>query len=205
MTGRCVNCGFLAFRAKMYGQYRFRGHSGYHEVEQPVRDNPRAAEQFIPGEANAVQDGEFGCFRGATSLPAEIADLAAANGIKPEDAARKVLQHNRACPLWTEYRPGLDPRMHYQELSALALEQDRRNFYQQMSALERQQSARDELQNRKLARLALRVTLIIGAIQLVAAIAGLTSESLGYPLVSRVREWVGWDCARVKLTDIDVL
>ena len=62
MPGRCIDCGFLAFRATLMGDYRFRTHAGYHEVEQPVRENPLATEPFIPGEANAVQNGDLGAF-----------------------------------------------------------------------------------------------------------------------------------------------
>src|SRR5258706_5817212 len=113
MIGRCVDCGYLAFRAQNYTGLRFRGHAGYHEVERHRREAPLAAETFIPGEANAVQSGEFACFRAAANLPQEIAIRASSHGLDPHDAAREVLYRARGCASWTQYVPGLDPQLHY--------------------------------------------------------------------------------------------
>jgi hypothetical protein len=159
---------------------RFRSHAGYHEVEGPVRDNPRATERFIPGEANALQPGEFGCFAAAANLPREITDLVAMRGVAPDEAAREVVSLQRACPRWTQYIPGLDPRHHYLELSAKALEEDRRAFYQKMASLEQQQATRADTQNRYLTKVAIRVAIVIGAIQILVAIAEITPETVIY-------------------------
>lgn len=182
MSGRCVDCGYLSFRATVYGSLRFRGHSGYHEVEQTIRDAPRATEEFIPGDANAVQGGEFGCFRAASNLSDEIADLVNLAETPQDDAATEVVNAHRDCPKWTPYVPGLTPGLHYQELNAKALEEDRRVFYKQMSALEGQQTAGFQKQNWRLALIAVLVALFIGAVQVAV---GLVPDSLAYRKVCR--------------------
>lgn len=184
MAGRCVDCGFLAFRATL--MTRFRSHAGYHEVEQPVRDDPRATEPFIPGEANAVQPGELGCFVAAANLPRQIASIAAMRGVAPDDAAREVVGLDRACPRWTQYIPGLDPRHHYLELSAKALEEDRRAFYKNMAELDRRQATRADRQTRHLTWVAIWVALIIGLVQILVAAAGITPETVIY------KAWQSW-------------
>jgi hypothetical protein len=165
---------------------RFRSHAGYHEVEQPVRDDPRATEPFIPGEANAVQPGELGCFVAAANLPRQIASIAAMRGVAPNDAAREVVGLDRACPRWTQYIPGLDPRHHYLELSQKALEDDRRAFNQHLAKLDRQQATRADSQNKHLTKVAIWVAAIIGAIQILAAIAAITPETAIY------KAWQWW-------------
>jgi hypothetical protein len=64
---RCINCRFLSKRARWETDYR--GHWGHQEAEQSDRDHPRENFRFIPGESNAVKDGEFGCYRAAANFP----------------------------------------------------------------------------------------------------------------------------------------
>jgi len=110
MTGKCVDCGFLAYRAKRIGQDRFREHSGYVEVEQAVRDDPYAQEQIVSGDSNAWKPGEPFCTRAVADLSGEIATLVSTKGMQPNDAARTCFNRERSCGRWTKYVPGLDPQ-----------------------------------------------------------------------------------------------
>jgi hypothetical protein len=65
-------------------------------------------------------------------------------------------------------------------LNAKALEDDRRSFYKQMSELEGQQANQFQSQNRRLGWLAFWVALVIGSIQIITALAGVTPDALGY-------------------------
>jgi hypothetical protein len=179
LTVRCANCGFLAARAKKVG--RWRPHAGYFEVEVEDREHPRAEFQIVPGETNAVQNAELGCFRGAADLRREVAELSVS--IAPDEAAREVIQKTRSCRSWTSYRPGLDPLQLYTELRTEALEEDRREFHTRLSKWEQEQSEREQRQGHQLTRAAIWLAVILGLAQIVASILSMSNDSIGSQLL----------------------
>jgi hypothetical protein len=194
--GRCVDCGFLAYRCKLGGQGRFREHSGYVEVEQAVRNDPHAEEQIVPGESNAWKRGEPCCTRAVADLPHEIATLVSVKGMQPNAAAREAFNRERNCTRWTKYVAGLDPRQHILEANARQLEEDRRAFSREMSKLEERQAKRVHEQNWYLAKLAIGVTLAIGLVQSLLAVASLVPDSPGCRWLSRVDGWPSRICSK---------
>jgi hypothetical protein len=166
-----------------------REHAGYFEVEEPLRTNPVASFTFVPGESNANHAGEFGCFRAQADLRREMNGLTRMTGVIGRNAiddgevnsqgaaAIRVLNQDRGCDKWTEYQPGLSPGQQFAELRALALEEDRREFHREMSGLEQRLNARERKRDRRL----LWFALLVGGLQLVAAMIAMTPESIGYP------------------------
>jgi len=196
MTGKCVDCGFLAYRAKRIGQDRFREHSGYVEVEQAVRDDPYAQEQIVPGDSNSWKPGEPCCTRAVADLSGEIATLVSTKGMQANDAARTCFNRERSCERWTKYVPGLDPQQHILEASARELEKDRQAFYRDMAELEDRHAKRVDKQNWYLAKLAILVALIIGAVQILLAAASLAPDSPGCRWLSSFDGWPAQICQK---------
>ena len=182
---RCATCGFLAARAKRVG--RWRPHSGYFELELKDRADPSAEFELVPGETNAVQKGELGCFRGAVDLPREIADLSTAAG--PDAAAKEVLQRDRSCASWAKYRPGLDPVRLHEELRREALEEDRKEFHRKLSEWEQSQNNREQRQGRQIAKAAIWAAIILGLAQILASI--LTSDAIRSQVIQWLLETLG--------------
>jgi len=178
LEGCCVTCGYLSIRAKRSG--RWRPHAGYYEVEQPDRENPLASFDFVPGETNALHKGELVCYRHAADLSHEIVELATSGRISEDEAARATIYKVRACDRWSKYEPGLDPRQHFVELNARALEADRREFQVKMSELEQRQDQRDRRQDRRLNKTAILFAVIIGLAQIIASTLAMTKDSIGF-------------------------
>lgn len=187
LEGRCVACGYLSIRAKRSG--RWRPHAGYHEIEQPDRENPLASFDFVPGETNALQKGELVCYRHAADLPHEIAQTAS-SGQSADEAAREAICKDRSCDRWSQYQPGLDPRQQLVELNARALEADRREFHVKMSELEQRQDDRERQQDRRLNKAALLFALIIGLAQIVASALAMTRDSIGFGWLKHIQQIV---------------
>ena len=181
---RCSDCGFLAKRARLNGN--FRVYEGYSEVEKHDRDAPRGGFSFVPGETNAVHPGEFSCYRQVANLPGEIAATLAAGNLpgandvqRGDEAARRVLYRDRHCPKWIRYQPGLDPVETYRELRTRELEADRRTFEQTLAAFQGEFARREQRLNVRLTITAIIVGFVVGAVQVWAAAMSMTKDSFG--------------------------
>lgn len=187
VAGSCIGCGFLAMRASRIGGTN-RTHTGYFEFEAENRSKLSYPFDFVPGESNAFHAGELACFRGAANLPAEIAEAAKAKGTGESAVAEEVLRRSRGCRSWTTYETGLDPRRHFEELKARALEDDRRKFALDLAKWEQQQNERETRQDRRLTHAAIWIGGIIGVAQIIAAALAMTEDSLGLAWLRRL--WV---------------
>src|SRR5258708_1980163 len=138
---RCVDCGYLARRARMQiGGWR--AHEGYHEADTVFRNNASESFDFVAGETNAVNKGEIGCYRQAADLPGEIRAAREAKRISAVDPAQEVINRSRQCSKFFVYEPGVDPPGHLVEEKAAALEDDRRQFEKTLANFQVQLSAR---------------------------------------------------------------
>jgi len=182
---RCVDCGYLARRARKAGQVR--QHEGYHEAPVEFRQAPRAYFVFIPGETNSQHQGELACYRHATNLPEEIADERKRLGFLLDenppaegmDETREVLNRLRQCVRFFPYEPGLSPPEHLIEQKENALENDRRTFERALAEFQANIGERDTRQNKFLSLLAICVGGVLGLIQLWVAGMAMSSEAFG--------------------------
>jgi hypothetical protein len=185
MTGECKTCGFLSRRVRYNGI--FRAHERFWEATPEDREKTQDNFRFVPGDTNAVQHGEFVCFRWAANLPEETGQTAGARGISRDDALRAVLDKDRRCPRWREYERGVDPSGHLQDEKEGLRENARRTFEQMLSGFEGRQ-------NKRLTGLAILLALIIGLFQA-------TPDALGIQLLCKIGSWLHWIDASAVCTD----
>lgn len=183
-TVRCIDCGFLSKRVRAIGH--MRAHQGFFELEPPERVEPAEPFNFSPGDINAWQQGEYGCFKHKANFPLEIGAIVSGEHIEPAVAARRVLYGARTCASWCRYEPGVDPAGHLQELKVQALERDRRQFEETLAEFQGRLATRDQQQNTRLARFAIRVTIALGSVQLLAAVMAMTRGSIGFNFLKRI-------------------
>jgi hypothetical protein len=182
---RCVDCGYLSRRARIQNG-GWRAHEGYYEADTVFRKNPSESFEFVPGETNAVNKGEIGCYRQAANLPGEISAVREAKRISAVDPAQEVLNRPRQCPKFFLYEPGVDPPGHFVEEKAAALEEDRRQFQKTLADFQVKLSAREARQNWRLGIYALIVVLIIACVQIWASAVTMPSNSIGIDFGRRV-------------------
>ena len=182
--GRCGTCGFLSQRVALLGGWR--AHSGFHEVEVGEREEPHANFPIVPGDTNALQRGEFACFRLKADLPAEIAETAKRRQVSDDVAAHEIVWKDRSCASWCAYEPGISPSGHLMELKATRLEQDRQAFERTMRDLGVEQQARERRADRRLTKAAIIIGLLVGLFQLAAAILAMTKDTIGCELFKSV-------------------
>jgi hypothetical protein len=187
--GCCGNCAYLSRRSKPSQPGGPRAHSIFAEVEPHEREQLRPDSQFVPGEANSWQQGEFGCFAHVADLPKELLEAAA---VDSNDAAERVIWKDRHCPRWSKYEPGVAPREQLQELKARAFEQDRRTFEQKLSEFEARQVKRERRADRRLTVAAIWLASIIGLAQLIASLLTMSSDSVAYRWFNAVPHWCLW-------------
>jgi len=176
--GCCGTCGYLSVRSKPTAPGGPRAHSIYAEVEPHQRTHPCSEFNFVPGDANSWQPGEFGCYRHFADLPKEL--LAAAS-THPTNVTEHVIWQDRHCPRWSKYEPGVAPRGQLQEEKARALEEDRRTFERKISEFESRQVARQRHEDRRLTKAAIWLASIIGLAQLIASLLTMAKDSAAYP------------------------
>ncbi len=157
----------------------WRAHEGYHEADTVFRRNPSEFFDFVPGETNAVNKGEIGCYRQAANLPAEIIAVREAKRISAVDPAHEVINRSRQCSRFFVYEPGVDPSGHFIEEKAAALEDDRRRFEKTLADFEGRLSVRDARRNWRVGVYALIITLIIGCVQIWASAISMSSDAIG--------------------------
>jgi hypothetical protein len=196
-AGRCISCGFLAYRPEI-SRLGFE----YQEVEPHERETP---EKFYrppkpkppprppsrdpwtiptsPPVMDVFSDGYLVCFRRRFDLPKEMksaqtkhdpATGQAISSVPVHVAVREVLLSDRRCPEYVQYVAGLTPKDHLLERRVSALEEDRRSF---QAALETQNMGLAR-QGRNLAVAAIIVGALIGGAQILT----MTSESVLYRL-----------------------
>jgi hypothetical protein len=182
---RCVDCGYLSRRARMQSG-GWRAHEGYHEADAVFRRNPSEFFDFVPGETNAVNKGEIGCYRQAANLPAEIIAVREARRISAVDPAHEVINRSRQCSRFFVYEPGVDPPGHFIEEKAAALEDDRRRFEKTLADFEGRLSVREARRNWRVGVYALIITLIIGCVQIWASAISMSSDAIGVSFGRRV-------------------
>jgi hypothetical protein len=196
---RCVDCGFLARRACLQGEWR--AHEGYHEADKVFRNNPKESFHFVPGSINALNQGELNCYRQAADLLNEIALVRASRTTTENlnnDPARDVLYKERECAKYFPYEPGIDPPGHLLEQKAATLEEDRRKFDTALVDFQADLNAKEARQNKWLAWLAFYVTLVVGLIQLLTSVLAMTPDAIGidfgrwvYALPHDIAAWFG--------------
>ena len=184
MTVRCVDCGFLSKRVRHNGI--FRAHEGYFEIEPSERQKPLESFGFVPADTNALQPGEYACYRRMADFRTEIGETSGTTG--RDDAALRALNRERSCAAWCRYEPGIDPAGHLEELKTLALEQDRRRFEETLAQFQARLAGHEQRQNKRLALIAIGVTAVLGIVQLLAAVLSMTPESIGSPAVRWVAD-----------------
>src|SRR5271166_2389658 len=182
---RCVDCGYLSRRARMQNGGG-RAHEGYYEADTVFRKNPSEAFDFVPGETNAVNKGEIGCFRQAANLPGEVTAVREAKRISAIDPAEQVINRLRQCSKFFIYEPGVDPPGHLVEEKATALEEDRRRFEKTLADIQSKLSAHEARQNWRLGLYALIITLIIGCVQIWASAIAMPLDAIGINFGRRV-------------------
>jgi len=182
---RCVDCGYLSRRARMQDG-GWRAHEGYHEADTVFRMNASESFDFVPGETNAVNKGEIGCYRQAADLPSEISAVREAKRISAVDPAQEVINRSRQCAKFLVYEPGVDPSGHFIEEKAAALEDDRRQFEEALADFQVKLSAREARHNWRLGVYALIITLIIGCVQIWASAIAMSSDAIGINFGRRV-------------------
>lgn len=182
---RCVECGYLSRRARMQNA-GWRALEGYYEADTVFRKNPSEVFDFVPGETNAVNKGEIGCYRQAANLPGEITAVREAKRISAIDPAEQVINRARQCSKFFVYEPGVDPPGHLVEEKATALEDDRRRFETTLAQFQAKLSARETRQNWRLGIYALIITLIIGCVQIWASAVSMSSDAIGINFGRRV-------------------
>jgi hypothetical protein len=131
LKGACVSCGFFAKHAAPG-----KGASTYFEAELQERAKGQVFEH-TPDGLKAVVTAPI-CFRSAFPLAQELIEEQQAGGKTKEEAARKVLFKNRACPLWFQYQPGLSPQQHLGGLAMQEMEQRQYKFQEDMEERRRQ-------------------------------------------------------------------
>ncbi len=184
-TVRCVDCGYLSRRAQIQSG-GWRAHEGYHEADAVFRQNPSESFDFVPGETNAVNKGEIGCFRQAANLTAEIAAVREAKRISAVDPAQEVITRARRCAKFYVYEPGVDPPGHLVDEKAAALEDDRRQFEKTLADFQVMLSAREARRNWRLGLYALIITLAIGCVQIWSSAIAMPSNAIGINFGRRV-------------------
>jgi len=184
-TVRCVECGYLSRRARMQSG-GWRANEGYHEADTVFRQNPSESFEFVPGESNAVNKGEIGCYRQAANLTAEIAAVRAAKGISAVDPAQEVINRARRCSKFFVYEPGVDPPGHFVEEKAAALEDDRRQFEKTLADFQTMLAAREARRNWRLGVYALIIALTIGCVQIWASAIAMPSNAIGINFGHRI-------------------
>jgi hypothetical protein len=164
----------------------WRAHEGYHEADTVFRKNPSEFFDFVPGETNAVNKGEIGCYRQAANLPGEIITVREAKHISAVDPAQEVINRSRQCSKFFVYEPGVDPAGHLVEEKATALEDDRRRFEKTLADFQVKLSAREARQHWRLGIYVLIITLIIGCVQIWASAIAMSSDAIGISFGRRV-------------------
>jgi hypothetical protein len=164
----------------------WRAHEGYHEADTVFRQHPSESFEFVPGETNAVNKGEIGCYRQAANLTAEIAAVREAKRISAVDPAQEVINRSRQCSKFFVYEPGVDPPGHFVEEKAAALEDDRRQFKKTLADFQATLSAREGRRNWRLGIFALIITLIIGCVQIWSSAIAMPSDAIGINFGRRV-------------------
>jgi hypothetical protein len=181
MGGRCISCGLLTKRTAP-------DHSGlsYYEVRPEEREHGYLFLWPGPDPTNPGIRCTPGCYAGAVPLAQEImgeVPQRSSDNRWDQDRAEwqqrclGALLKDRQCPSWVEYIEGLSPEWHLEmhqmnvlqkarEEWELHMEQERRGWQQEF---QRQASKFGN-------RLALAAA-ILGGLQVVAAIIGLTPES----------------------------
>jgi hypothetical protein len=182
---RCVDCGYLSRRARMQNG-GWRAHEGYHEADMVFRKNASESFDFVPGETNAVNKGEIGCYRQAANLPSEVSAVREAKRISAVDPAQEVINRSRQCSRFFIYEPGVDPPGHFIEEKATALEDDRRRFERTLADFQVKLSAREGRQNWRLGVYALFITVIIGCVQIWASAIAMSPDAIGINFGRRV-------------------
>jgi hypothetical protein len=164
----------------------WRAHEGYFEADTVFRKNASESFDFVPGETNAVNKGEIGCYRQAVNLPAEIAALREAKRLSAIDPAQEVINRPRQCSKFFAYESGVDPPGHFVEEKAAALEEDRRRFEKTLADFQLKLSARESRQNWRLGIYALLITLIVGCVQIWASAIAMSPDAIGITFGRRV-------------------
>jgi hypothetical protein len=182
---RCVDCGYLSRRARIQSG-GWRAHEGYYEADAVFRKNPSESFDFVPGQTNAVNKGEIGCYRQAANLPGEIAAVREAKRISAVDPAEEVINRSRQCSRFFVYEPGVDPPGHFIEEKAAALEDDRRRFEKTLADFQLTLAARESRQRRRLGVYALIVALIVGCVQIWTSAISMPSNAIGISFGRRV-------------------
>jgi hypothetical protein len=178
-TVRCIDCGYLCIRAPWQGEWR--AHQGYFEAERWHRENPRYRfPAFVPGDANAQTQGEFGCYRAAADLILEIAQTGGSQ-IDRDQAAEGVIARDRICAKWIKYEPGLAPAETLREDRIRTLEAERRDFENRLATFEGRF-------NTRLTLTAIAFAIVIGLVQLWVAGMSMVPESMG----AWFGRWVVW-------------
>jgi hypothetical protein len=182
---RCVDCGYLSRRARMQNG-GWRAHEGYYEADSIFRNNASASFDFVPGETNAVNQGEITCYRQAADLAGEISAVQEAKRISAVDPAQEVINRSRQCAKFFIYEAGVDPPGHFVEEKATALEDDRRQFEQTLADFQVKLTAREARHNWRLGVYALIIALIIGCVQIWASAISMPPDAIGINFGRRV-------------------
>ncbi len=175
--GCCGTCAYLSRRSKPSQPGGPRAHSIFAEVEPHEREQLSPDSQFVPGDANAWQQGEFGCFARVADLPKELLEAAA---VDSNDAAERVIWKDRHCPRWSKYEPGVAPREQLQELKVRAFEAERRAFERKLAEFEGRQVKRERRADRRLTVAAIWLGSILSVVQIVITPLAAVKDSIAY-------------------------
>ena len=105
--GRCVSCGLLCCVTKERAVQR------YLEIGTSQREDGSVFEGIGSGVGPRYPSGEPACLVDAFNLMQEVRDESV--GVSSHEnkaAAIVVIQKDRNCPAWIEYKPGMSPREH---------------------------------------------------------------------------------------------
>jgi hypothetical protein len=146
----------------------------------------------VPVAYNAVMQCELVCFMRAADLVSEAREQGEKSGLPGESAWTEVIWRDRHCPRWSRWQLGVPPRDQVALENQRHLEESRRQFQLQLNAFSEEQQERQRHADRRLALVVAVLAVVIGIVQLAAAILAMTPDAVGCPLVKTVGGWFGW-------------
>jgi len=189
--GCCGTCGWLAKSVRAGGSAPRPIYAVYDEAEEYYREHPNDGLTFVPvGYPTAVQC-ELTCFVRAANLFQEARHQGEGSGSPGEPAWLAVIWRDRHCPRWSRWQLGVPPRDQVALENQRHLEEDRRQFQLQLNAFSQQQQEHQRHADRRLALAAVTLAVIIGVVQLTAAILAMTPDAVGCQLVKNLVGWTG--------------
>ncbi len=140
-TGACYNCGFLSRHDIL---------NTHLSIFPELTEEDRERHRYLKGGITGFNLPPW-CFRGKPILR-EISEVVGTAVPPPSNAPEKIwttcndaavseFTRDRKCTVWSRFHPGLDARMHLEEVRMQELEQQRRDWEARM---ERERSALDQ-------------------------------------------------------------